>query len=231
VAIAFFDLDKTLLSVNSATLWVKRELREGTITKRDALRAAFWVALYELGFARMELVILRAVAQQRGRREREVIRQTLQFWRDEVAMTLRPGARDAVARHRAKGDLVFLLTSSTNYLAAPLADELQLDGFLANRFEVEDGAFTGRAVLPICYGQGKVEHARGIAAKVNIPLEECFFYTDSYSDLPMLLAVGHPVVVHPDPRLRRFALRRGWPVEDWDQRAALPASTTTPPVS
>lgn len=214
-AIAFFDVDKTVLAVNSATLWLKRELRQGHVTRLQALRASFWVGLYHFGYARMEDAIATAVASLKGKSEREIIQRTLAFYTEEVAATIRPRALEAIAAHRAAGDLIFLLTSSSNYLSAPLSDALQVDGFLANRFEVDGGRFTGQSVLPLCYGAGKVAHAQVVADKVGVRLDECAFYTDSMSDLPMLEAAGRPVVVDPDQRLRRLALRRGWPIEDW----------------
>jgi HAD superfamily hydrolase (TIGR01490 family) len=216
-AIAFFDLDKTLLGVNSATLWIKRELHAGNITRMQALHAGIWVALYSIGVADVESVILAAVQQLKGQKERDVIERTLAFYREEVAPTLRPGARAAVQRHKDAGDLCFLLTSSSNYLSAPMTDLLKLDGFLANRFLTEGGLYTGDAVRPVCFGRGKVAHAQAVSEKLHVPLSECWFYTDSYSDLPMLQAVGHPVVVHPDGRLRRYANKHAWPIEDWGE--------------
>lgn len=219
--IAFFDVDKTLLSVNSATLWLKREFKAGSITPWQTARAAFWVFLYELGLARMEDVLHDAIATLKGKNERDVIDRTLEFYKEAVAATIQPAARAAVQKHKDQGELIFLLTSSSNYLSAPIADELQVDGFLANRFGVEGGVFTGLAELPLCYGAGKVEHARAVADKLRIALSECAFYTDSVSDLPMLEQVGRPVVVDPDPRLRRIARKRGWPIEHWKASAKL----------
>jgi HAD superfamily hydrolase (TIGR01490 family) len=229
-AIAFFDVDKTVLSVNSAALWVRREFRAGNVTVFQATRAALWLGLYRLGIAGLDQGIVAAVRTLRGRREREVIDRTMEFYRQHVAATIQPAAREAIARHRALGDLIFLLTSSTNYLCAPLGDDLQIDGFLANRFEVDDGVFTGAPLWPLCFGAGKVEHARVVTEKLGVSLAECAFYSDSATDLPMLAAVGRPVAVDPDRRLRRVALQRGWPIEEWrtqslEQRAL---STTTP---
>jgi len=225
--IAFFDVDKTILSVNSANLWLRRELREGTITRFQMLRASFWVGLYHLGYVRMEHVIDAAVAHLEGKSERDVIERTLRFYDEEVAATVKPMARAAIEKHQSDGDLVFLLTSSSNYLSAPLSDLLKVDGFLANRFEVDGGRFTGKAVHPLCFGRGKIAHAQTIADKVNIPLESCAFYTDSISDLPLMEVVKTPVAVDPDARLRRHALKRGWRVEYWmPPTKALPPATT-----
>jgi phosphoserine phosphatase len=80
---------------------------------------------------------------------------------------------------------------------------------------VADGRFTGRVLEPVCYGLGKVHWAERLAERAAIDLDGSYFYTDSYSDLPMLQRVGHRVVVNPDPRLRRFARKAGWTVEAW----------------
>lgn len=224
-AIAFFDFDKTLVWKNTAALWVRRERRLGNLSLSMALRGAWWAMLYELGLIHADDLLRDAARTLRGRREQDVVERTLVFWRDEVAGLIRPGARAALAQHRAQGDRCWLLTSTSNYLSEPVLEALQLDGFLANRFEVRDGLFTGEMVDPICFGAGKRTLAERCAAEVGVSLADCSFYTDSLSDLPALLAVGHPVAVNPDPRLKREATRRGWPIEDWGRPdvPALPA--------
>lgn len=213
--IAFFDLDRTVLAVNSATLWLRRELRLGHITRKSALRGAFWVGLYQLGFAAIEDALGQAVRTLAGVEESTLKERTLAFWREEVRAHIRPGARRTLEEHRARGDRLYLLTSSSSYLSEAACQELGFHGSLANRFEVDAGVFTGRALAPLCYGPGKVAHAEELAAALGASLAESTFYTDSYSDLPMLEAVGTPVVVHPDPRLSRHARRLGWRVERW----------------
>lgn len=225
-AIAFFDVDKTVLSRNSAALWVRRERRLGNLSLPQALRGVFWAALYELGLIHADDLIRDAARTLEGRAERDVVERTLAFWREEVAGLIRPGAIAAIAGHRARGDRCWLLTSTSCYLSEPVVDALRLDGYLANRFVVEQGLFTGEMVDPICFGAGKRAHAEACAAEAGVSLADCWFYTDSLSDLPALLAVGHPVAVNPDPRLRREARRRGWPIEDWGASGAraLPAA-------
>jgi len=213
--VAFFDLDRTLIAVNSASGWVRRELRLGHVGWLEAMRAAGWIGLYGLGVANMGNVVRSAVATLRGTPEDEIRRRTLAFWEEEVRAQLRPGARAAVERHREAGDRLVLLTSSSPYMSEPIAAELGLDDWLCNRFEVVDGVFTGETLEPLCFGAGKIEHARAYVAERGVALTDCAFYTDSMSDLPMLELVGRPVVIDPDPRLAREAKRRGWPVEDW----------------
>lgn len=213
--LALFDLDRTLIAVNSATGWIKREVRLGFLTRRQAMRGAYEIAKYQLGFSRMEQTIEDAVRALAGDEEAAVARRTLDFWREEVARTVRPGARAAVQAHLDAGDHVALLTSSSEYMCRAVAEDLPFERWGCNRFEVVDGRFTGEVRKPLCYGEGKIHHAEALAAELGLSLEDCVFYTDSYSDLPGLEAVGQPVVVHPDPRLARHARRRGWPIVDW----------------
>lgn len=214
--IAFFDLDRTLISRNSATLWLRHEWEAGRIPAAQALRAATWVVRYGLGVADMHEPIRRAVAEIRGELEAEIRERTRRFYEGTVRSLYRPGGRAAVRRHQEAGDLVVLLTSASNYLSEPVVEELGLDGYVANRLRVDTGGrFTGEPEEPLCFGPGKVTLAERFAASVGGTVADSVFYSDSHSDLPMLEAAGRAVVVHPDPRLRRTARRRGWETVDW----------------
>lgn len=216
VALAFFDLDRTLLSVNSATLWVRREVALGFVRKRDAVRAALWLARYRLGLVQAEDVLGDAVAQLAGTSAAALRERTRRFFEAEVRHTYRPGGLEALHVHRARGDVPVLLTSSSLFMAEAVGADLGIDVLLATRFEVDGaGALTGRIEGRACFGPGKLAWAREAAEARGVPLSECTFYTDSSSDLPVLEQVGRPVVVAPDVRLARVARRRGWSVTDW----------------
>lgn len=213
--IAFFDLDLTLLNVNAGKLWVRHEYRRGRISRSDAARAGVWIAAYHLGYGRMERILGAAIATLAGQTEAELREDSRAFYTAEVASHFRPGARAAVAAHAAAGDALALLTSSSPYLCEPVQEELGIPHVLCNRFEMMDGRFTGQPELPLCFGPGKLVHAQRLAERLGVALRDCTFYTDSWSDLPVLEAVGRPVAVHPDPRLSREAKRRGWEIARW----------------
>jgi HAD superfamily hydrolase (TIGR01490 family) len=216
MAIAFFDLDKTLFPQNSASLWVKSELRLGFLSRWQALRVFGWLMRYHLGFADMEDAIRRSIASLKGDREEDIRERTLAFYDAEMRGRFRPGGLAALERHRAAGDACVLLTSTSNYLSSPTAAELGLDSYLCNRFRVDDeGLFTGDPVEPLCFGTGKVAHAKRYAAEHGFELDACVYYGDSHSDRQILEAVGRPVAVNPDPRLARLARQRGWEIVDW----------------
>jgi HAD superfamily hydrolase (TIGR01490 family) len=217
--VAFFDLDRTLLSVNAGQLWVRREMRLGYIGRWQATKAAAWIFGYHLGFSRVERVLEDAIATLSGEREADIVARTLAFYEEEVAATFRPRAREVVERHRARGDTLALLSSTSPYLADPVMRALGIDHALCNRFEVKDGVFTGRPAGTLCFGNGKLTYARDFVDRLGERLEDATFYTDSASDLAVMEAVGQPVAVHPDPTLARIAARRGWRVEDWGTAA------------
>lgn len=214
--VAFFDLDKTLISRNSATLWIRFELAAGRVTRWQALHALTYVVRYSLGAADLTDAIRRSVAMIAGQPEAE-LRERAQVFYDRLVRPLyRPGARLAIDAHRAAGDRLVLLTSSSNYMSEMVCRDLGLDDFVCNRFEVDAaGNYTGRPFEPLCFGAGKVALAQRHVAQLGASLADASFYTDSHSDLPMLEAVGRPVAVHPDPRLRRLAKQRGWQILDW----------------
>jgi phosphoserine phosphatase len=92
---------------------------------------------------------------------------------------------------------------------------LHIPHVLASDLEVKNGVFTGSPSLPLCYGEGKVTRATALLSQAGIHLQECVFYSDSVTDLPLLEAVGEPVAINPDPALKRVARRRGWRIEHW----------------
>jgi HAD superfamily hydrolase (TIGR01490 family) len=221
VGIAFFDLDGTILPLNSGPLWVRRELALGHISRMQAARAGLWLGAYKLGLVNLEAAVVAAIAFLEGTAEKALRQRTTDFFRESIRSRYRPGALAALERHRGDRDHLVLLTSSSLYLSELVAEELKFDAILCNRFEVDDqGVHTGRAVGKVCFGAGKLHHAQSYAEEAKVDLSDAVFYTDSYSDVPVLEKVGKPVVVNPDVRLWRHAARRGWPVVDWGGPAA-----------
>jgi len=211
--VAFFDLDRTILDCNSATLWVKRQVREGRMRKFDALKMGAMIALYQLGRGKIDDAVNEAIRGLKGELEEDIRERTETFWAEEVSQRIRPGAADVIDQHRQAGDRLVLLTGSSTYLSRCALEKLQLDDILCTLFESKDGVFTGEGTL--CYGPQKRVAAEAFLKANGFEWDECSFYTDSYTDISVLEVVAQPVVVHPDPRLLRHARKVGWPVADW----------------
>ncbi|PCC70628.1 HAD-superfamily subfamily IB hydrolase, TIGR01490 [Nannocystis exedens] len=212
---AFFDVDHTLLAVNSAVLWVRYQRRIGKMSAAKALRSLTWVVRYRLSLLDLEAMTTKAVRDYAGVPVAEVEAETRAWFEAEIVRWICPEGQARVARHRRDGHVVALLSSGTRFSVEPLAERLGVEHVLCTRLEEQDGVLTGKHVAPACAGPGKVVLAEKFAAEHDIDLSRSYFYTDSFSDLPMLERVGRPQVVSPDPRLLRRARALGWPIERW----------------
>jgi HAD superfamily hydrolase (TIGR01490 family) len=125
---------------------------------------------------------------------------------------LYPGARDLVQRCRSLGHEVVLVSGALDVLMKKLAAHLGATDVISNRLEFKDGYATGRLLRPIVAGPEKARLVREWAKARGVDLGDCFAYSDSYSDVPMLSVVGHPCVVNPDLRLAKLARTYAWPL-------------------
>ena len=213
---ALFDMDRTLVRKETASLYVRFQVDSGEATWSDLLRTLLWVGQYTLGVLDFERVAERVVAEIRGMPETVLAARCDDWFSRYVEKHIADGGRDAVRRHRAAGDLCAIVTGASPYASAPLARRLGIDHVVSTVFELDaERRFTGRPEAPLCVGAGKVERAERLARRHGFRLEDAVFYTDSVSDLPLMERVAEPLAVNPDPRLRRIAERRGWRVERW----------------
>jgi HAD superfamily hydrolase (TIGR01490 family) len=209
---AFFDVDKTLISENSGSLYMRYRYQRGEIGGLDLLRGLGAYLQYKLGILDIRNWTKKMMVQFRGQAEADLEREARIWFEEMVARTIYPRAAELVREHESKGHVVALVSGATKFVVRPLAERLGVRHFLYTRLEVEDGLFTGRVVEPICFEEGKIYWIQHFIEQQGIDLARSFFYTDSITDLPLLDLVGHPVVVNPDPLLYRTAVRRRWPV-------------------
>jgi HAD superfamily hydrolase (TIGR01490 family) len=213
---ALFDLDRTLVRKETATSYVRYMRKRGGATWKDTARVTWWVAQYTLGVIDALDVARRAALGLAGTAEAVMEARCDHWFLRDVEPLVSDVGRHTVNAHRAKGDVLAVVTGATPYIARPVARRLGIPHVVASDLEVaSDGRFTGRFVEPLCYGVGKVHRAKRLAERLGFALEEATFYSDSLTDLPLLEAVAVPVVVNPDPRLSRVAKKRGWRVERW----------------
>ena len=215
-AAAFFDLDLTLIDVNSGLLWAKHERRLGNISRTQLARAVFWHGMYRLALIDMEVAFERAMSHYKGIESSHLEKRTRSWFEEQVQDRIREKALAAAEGHRRGEQPLVILTNSSCYQANIAAERWGFDDYLANNFPTDSaGRLVGTFERPLCYGPGKVARAEQWAKEHDVDLDRSFFYSDSYSDLPMLERVGEPRVVTPDPRLRRLARKRGWQILSW----------------
>lgn len=225
--VALFDMDRTLVDTHTAKLYVRfqRQLRE--IGLAEALRSSYWLMQYTLGVIKAEEVALRVLQGYRGKTDAWLTERCQRWFKSHVLEWVSAIGRARVREHLRAGHHVAIATSAVRQIAEPLARELSIPHLICSELEVRDGELTGAFTPPLCYGSGKLERAQVLVRALGVRLDEVTFYTDSITDLPLLEAVGHPIVVNPDARLRRLARRRGWVIEDWIASAAAARATVT----
>jgi HAD superfamily hydrolase (TIGR01490 family) len=213
--LALFDLDRTLIDVNSGRLWMVAEWRAGRITLGDVAWGSYWLARYSLGSEDgLDQAIGRAAEKMAGVAEQTLDDRVKTWFEREVRHRMRPGAAPVLARHREAGDRLVLATSGTSYAARAAAEAFGLDDYVATRLEVVEGQLTGK-VAQSAIGRAKAAAVEAWAAERGYELGTAAFYTDSATDLELMERVAEPVAVHPDRALLRIAEGRGWPVARW----------------
>jgi HAD superfamily hydrolase (TIGR01490 family) len=125
-----------------------------------------------------------------------------------------PGSYELIEKSKQLGLRQVLVTGAIDFTVIPLAKHLGLDDYVCNRLEFVDGKATGRLLPPVMAAATKASWMRVYAEREGLNLSDCYSYSDSMSDLPMLSVVGHPAAVNPDYRLRNTALQHDWPILD-----------------
>jgi HAD superfamily hydrolase (TIGR01490 family) len=212
-AAAFFDLDKTLMAGSSGMQFARVATRHGIVGRRQLARWGLEHLRYRLWGTTDERTaeVLRVARELiSGVPEASIQRLTPEVMAG-ILPRIYPKMLDEVFAHREAGRATFIVSAAGNGVIEALAPVLGMDGGIGTRYETDaGGAFTGRIEGPFVYGEGKVEAMRQFARAHDIDLGESWAYSDSLSDLPMLRAVGHPVVVNPDRPLAEIAREEGW---------------------
>ncbi len=207
-------MDKTLLSASSGWLYTRFLWRRRLISASEMLGVILISAQYTFNLLNFPHAMARLGRRVRGGDAEATRRLCEQCVAEDILPTLAPRAVQRLREHQAAGDHVVLLSASTQFIVAPVARHLNID-YRCTELEVRNGKLTGALADEPCYGAGKLHWARRIAEPMGVALRDCAFYTDSYSDLPLLEAVGTPVAVNPDSKLRRHARQRGWRIEQF----------------
>ena len=214
-AIAFFDVDNTLLRGASLYHVGVGAWRRQFISLADILSFGWkqtkFLAVGENGIniARLRTRAMEIII---GHTRDELVSLSHEIFDSRLVHRLWPETVAVAHAHLKAGREVWLVSATAQEVADVIAERLDLTGALGTVLDTVDGIFTGQLVDGICHGDRKADVARGLAEARGIDLAECWAYSDSHNDIPLLELVGHPVAVNPDATLRRYALARGWPI-------------------
>jgi HAD superfamily hydrolase (TIGR01490 family) len=217
--LALFDLDHTLLPIDSDHAWgeytVARGWRDAAVFK--ARNDAFYEN-YKIGKLNPEEYLMFATEAMRERGATESIALRADYIRAVIEKNIKKPALDLLAKHRAAGDEILLVTATNEFVTEPIAKLFGIEHLIAVQLEKdENGWFTGRWTGTPSFKEGKVERVRQwleARGKTWDDVQHSTFYSDSMNDLPLLEKVDEPVATNPDPRLRALATERGWKILD-----------------
>jgi HAD superfamily hydrolase (TIGR01490 family) len=212
---AFFDLDKTLMAGSSGMVFARVANRKGFVPRGQLAKWGLDHLRYRLRGSSDEQT--NAVLEVAKRIFAEIPEREVERMGPEVLAgilpRIYPQMLDEVHRHQDDGRATFIVSAAGNDLVKTLAAVLGMEGGIGTSWAVgSDGKYTGEMDGPFVYGDGKVEAMRQFADKHDIDLGASYAYSDSVSDLPMLRAVGHAVVVNPDSDLLEIARQEDWRV-------------------
>jgi len=228
---AFYDLDGTLLSCD-----LVMEHAYYARNDRSLIRSA-----YQLSKAVMKVPWLAGLAlHSRKKFNVSLFRAYKGMHRDRLVgladdlfeVTLKPSiflqAKPLIHCTRELGYRNVLVTGTLDFTVRPIALHFGIDDVICNRLEFKNHLATGRSLRPLIAEDEKARSIREYAEKEGIDLSQSCAFSDSFADIPMLTAVGHPVATNPTPRLRRKALQNNWPIiELRENSSTLPPFLTT----
>jgi HAD superfamily hydrolase (TIGR01490 family) len=223
-AVAFFDLDKTIIAKSSTLAFTRPMFRAGLLSGKTLAKAGIAQAYYQAFGAdedQLERVKGELSAMTKGWDRAEIEALVTETVDEVVTPLVYAEALAIIEEHRREGRRVVVISASPEEIVRPLCRHLGIDDVIATRSEVDDeGRYTGEIEM-YAFGPGKAEAMRAMAEEEGIDLEDSYAYSDSFTDLPMLEAVGHPVVVNPDAELRKIAEERDWPIRTFELEVTL----------
>lgn len=213
--IAFFDLDRTVLGINSGYALGRAAYNAGLVKRSDLIKALFMALLYKLKLRSAEKMITGMGSWLRGLTIATVSDLAEKAVDEYLIKSVFQGFRDELLLHNSHNALQVFLTSAISEICNPLALKLGVRNIICTEMECIDGIYTGLPAGNYCYGKEKAKRMKEFCLKNGIDLLCSYYYADSISDLPALESAGNPVCVNPERRLKKIALKRGWKIIYW----------------
>jgi HAD superfamily hydrolase (TIGR01490 family) len=216
-AAAFYDVDGTLIKTNivHAFAWYARNQPTLLGSLKKSAKTALSIPMFMVADKLSRKIFNQMFyGYYKGEPKDRLTVLAEDLFEDVIKPSIFPRAKDLLAEASRAGLRNVIVSGGLDFTVRPLARYLGVDDFIANTLEFENGYATGQLGKPFVAGATKATIMRDYAAKNGFDLGNCWAYSDSYSDYPMLAVVGHPTAVNPDLRLRTVARSYDWPVID-----------------
>lgn len=214
--VAFFDVDNTLIR-GASLYYIFRGMSKYKFFTRRQIASGIWRnAKYFLTGRElvhdMETATKAGLSFIEGRSEDELTQLSIEVVENILLKKLWNQTVDLAKAHLAQGHEVWLATASPEPVARILAERLGFTGALGTRAETVSGRYTGQLLGVPLHGPAKAAAAKAMLESRKIAPTDCFAYSDSANDLPLLRLVGSPVAINPDLRVLSIAKKENWPI-------------------
>lgn len=213
--IAFFDIDKTILKINSGEALIRHAYSKGLMNTIGLLKAIYTGVQYKYGWKDTHKIIHKMGSWLKGLSEDKFNKLSNEIFHKDILPNIRPNIIHEIEKLKADGAEVVILSSAVESICVPLGNHLKVDDVICTKLEVKNGKFTGLPVGKFCFRDEKLIRLRKYCEERNYPLSDAAYYADAIDDLPALEKVGYPVCIAPDKKLTKIALQRGWQIHNW----------------
>lgn len=213
--VAFFDLDRTIISTNSGKLLTLQGYKHGLLSWIDIIKGLYFSLLYRLQLKDSNKIIDSMVGWVKGVKEISMINLSEEIFKNQIKQTIHSEVFSEIEFHKKNGGFVVLLSSAIYPICQQVADHLKMDDIICSKLECVDGVYNGQPEGRLCFREEKVKQLIEYCNKNGLNQSDSWYYGDSIDDLPVLSTVGIPVCVNPDKKLRVIASEKGWLILRW----------------
>jgi HAD superfamily hydrolase (TIGR01490 family) len=209
------DIKYTITKSISGNEQVKEALRRHIMSYFDLAHAIYLSALYKLNLKDPQKIIKEMVKWTKGIPEQDIMNLCHDVAYNVLLPSVYEEARVEIKAHKEKNARIVILSSALSPICKVMSESLDIDDIICSELEVRNGFLTGLPVGNMCFGPEKEVRLRKYCEVNNIKPSDSWYYGDSIADIQALNAVGNPVCINPDRRLRKQAIQKGWSILLW----------------
>lgn len=213
--IAFFDIDKTIIKINSSEALIRQAYRKGVMSTWGIIRAIYTGIQYKYSMKDTRKLIQKMGRWLKGISEDKFTKISDEIFEKDLLPNIRPDIVKEIEELREQGTEVVILSSAISSVCIPLGKHLNTDAVICTELEVEDGKYTGHPIGRFCFRDEKLVRLKEFCEQKGYDLKNAAYYADAIDDVPALQAVGYPVCVTPEKKLIKVAEERGWKIVNW----------------
>ncbi len=214
--IVFFDLDHTILKINSGEALLRRACKNGVLSTPKLIQAYILALLHKLKLIDPLTIIEKFAVWLTKYPVNDIENLCKETVEKDLIPAIRPQIIEELKRHKNKGADLIMLSSAITSVCSPLAKHLEMHHVICSELETINQNYTGLPKGGFCFREEKLKRMNEYLQTKIYTVEDSYYYGDSIDDLPVLQVVANPVCVNPDKRLEKIARKQNWVIHRWD---------------